>query len=254
MKTLVAVPMKPLSAAKSRLSTGLDSAQRERVVLDLFIRGQKFLCKEFPELTRVVVTKCPFVTGAALRHRTVALPETDSFEVVSEATAQRGQAGLNRAAMVALNQARIAGFDWLLILPGDLPHLLVKEFRELLSMREPGRATVVASRDGGTNALLLPVTALSPNWSFDYGEASAERHVALLEKEGIVVTRLDLPALAQDVDTVDDYARLRSWWQDDDWNQFSHLDAPPKDAERNGLTLKMQSAMQWFPCARVRYA
>jgi 2-phospho-L-lactate guanylyltransferase len=250
VKTLVAVPMKSLRSAKSRLSAGLDSAQRERVVLDLFIRGQKFLSREFPELARVVVTTCPLVIRAALKNRTFALPETASVEVVGHATAQRGQAGLNRAAMVALNQARIAGFDWLLILPGDLPHLLVKEFQQLLSMREPGRATVVASRDGGTNALLLPVTALSPAWRFDYGAASAARHAALLEKEGILVTRLDLPALAWDVDTVDDYARLRSWWRDDDGSPLSYLDANAQDAERAGPA----STMQCFPCARVSHA
>lgn len=226
MKTLVAVPMKDLWSAKSRLAPRLDSMQRKRFALDLFNIGQRFLSQEFPELERLVVTPCPLVTRLALEYRTAVLPETSSSGQPNPVDTQRGQAGLNRATLLALTQARVTGCDWLLILPGDLPHLLVQEFQQLLSLRETQRATVVASRDGGTNALLLPVSGLSREWSFHYGDASAERHAALLEQEGLSVMRLSLPALAHDVDTVEDYAQLSSWWPDDwdgthsrfDWN------------------------------------
>ncbi|MDR5761397.1 2-phospho-L-lactate guanylyltransferase [Caballeronia sp. LZ035] len=232
MKTLVAVPMKRLSAAKSRLSTGLDCAQRERIALRLFIRGQQFLSTEFPELVRIVVTNCPFVAEAASETRTFTLSD-----VPAPAVAQRGQAGLNNAAMIALNHARQTGFDWLLLLPGDLACLRADEFRQLLATRAPGCATVVASRDGGTNALLLPVGGLSSSWSFNYGGKSAERHAALLKNEGLRVTCLALPGLAFDVDTLDDYARLRSQWEDN------------RDVSQNGSAWKARR----FHCEEVSH-
>jgi 2-phospho-L-lactate guanylyltransferase len=255
MKTLVVVPMKDLWSAKSRLAPRLDSMQRKRVALDLFNRGQRFLSQEFPELERLVVTPCPLVTRLALEYGTAVLPETSSSGQPNSVATHRGEAALNRAALLALTQARVTGCDWLLILPGDLPHLLVQEFQQLLSLREPRRATVVASRDGGTNALLLPVSALSREWSFDYGNASAERHATSLVQECLCVTRLNLPALAHDVDTVEDYAQLPSWWQDDGEGTLSRFDSNVDVEARVGVVHPvMQSGSQLLPRGRGRYA
>lgn len=210
MKTLAAVPMKDLWAAKSRLAPRLDSLQRKRVALELFARGQLFLSRDFPLLDRLVVTPCPLVSAVAREYGAAVITEPVASRT-SLIAGQPTQAGLNAAASLALNYARSTGCEWLLLLPGDLPYLLASEFEELLSMRRSGRATVVPSKDGGTNALLLPVPELPPNWSFAYGTRSAPRHAGLLEAAGLSVTTLCLCALAHDVDTVEDEERLRAY-------------------------------------------
>ncbi|WP_144141081.1 hypothetical protein [Paraburkholderia sp. BCC1884] len=255
MRTLVAVPMKDLRSAKSRLVPQLDSMQRKRVALCLFSRGQEFLSREFPELERLVVTPCPLVTRLALEYRVAVLQETNLSDQPNPIATQRGQAGLNHAALLALTRARTTGCDWLLMLPGDLPHLFAQEFQQLLSLREPRRATVVASRDGGTNALLLPVSAMPREWTFDYGDASAERHATLLEQECLSVTRLNLPALAHDVDTVEDYAQLASWWQGAGEGALSGFDSNGDVGARVSVVHPVvQSGPQLLPRVRGRHA
>ncbi|MFB9127851.1 hypothetical protein E2553_33325 [Paraburkholderia dipogonis] len=207
MKTVIAVPMRDLPSAKSRLAQELGAVQTKRVAFDLFDLGQRFFSTEFPEIDRVVVTPCRQITRVALGYGSEVVREPD--------TARRnrdGETGLDAAAMLALNRARKGGYEWLVILPGDLPHLLKHEFRELLAQRNERRATIVPSHDGGTNALLLPVRDIPHEWTFAYGLGSAERHAGLLEQAGIGVKRLELPALSQDVDTTDDYMLIASWW------------------------------------------
>jgi 2-phospho-L-lactate guanylyltransferase len=210
MKTIVAVPMKSLSRAKSRLAARLDSDQRSRVALDLFIRGQRFLMREFPELDRVVVTPSMDVARVACRYNATVLAEKDG------GSSRDRESGLNRAAARALEYARQAAYDWLIIQPGDIPHLVVREFEQLLSKREGRRATIVASRDGGTNALLIPVNAIPAGWSFGFGVSSARQHQQTLSDSGLAVTQLQLRALSFDVDTVDDYVQFMTWWNGDD--------------------------------------
>lgn len=203
MKTLVAVPMNELALAKSRLAGLLDGTQRQQFALELFIHGQRFLKHAFPGLERLVVTPCPVVTswaqglGARVAHDRLA----------GNGACARGE-GLNSAAACALDHARRQGHDALLLLPGDLPELDASEFDRLWTIGVDGSAVVVPAHDGGTNALLLPVASLPPDWVFWYGPDSAARHKAALVRAGVPVQTLALPSLSRDVDTPEDYAAL----------------------------------------------
>lgn len=109
----------------------------------------------------------------------------------------------------------------LLVLPGDLPALRGADIDQLLGLHGGGLTLCPASRDGGTNALVLtPPDAIE----FHYGRDSARRHLAAAQRAGLDCQCLALPALGLDIDTPDDLRRLaelragpatRAWLQRD---------------------------------------
>lgn len=111
--------------------------------------------------------------------------------------------GLNAQLERAL--AALAGDD-LLILHADLPLATPEALHELLAA---GAATdsvvLVRSRDGGTTAMRLRPPG---RFALQYGRHSFDRHVAAAQAAGLSVTPIDIPALALDIDTVDDLHTL----------------------------------------------
>ena len=93
------------------------------------------------------------------------------------------------------------GVRHLLVLPADLPTLSAADVTQLLESHTGGLSLCPATRDGGSNALLLsPPTAIP----FLFGLDSAKRHLQAAHSMGIATRHIELAGFARDIDTPDD--------------------------------------------------
>jgi 2-phospho-L-lactate guanylyltransferase len=118
----------------------------------------------------------------------------------------RDSGGLNAALDTA--RQRFPEARELVVLPADLPLALPQEVRRLTEGAATGPAlALVASRDGGTNALALSPPGLIP---FRFGPDSARRHEDEARRLGVQPLPLSLPSLHLDIDTPADLALLEN--------------------------------------------
>lgn len=185
MKTLVAIPMKALEQAKSRMAPALNGAERQRLALDLFERTLHFLAKAFPQFDIAVVTACAHIAAHAERAGARALREDVA-------------AGLNAAAGMAARWAVAHGYDRFILIPADIPVLLRDEIEHMLALAAQCDVAIAEARDGGTNLLLLSPPRDLP---FQYGAGSAQSHEAMASAYGLRARRCYLPFLGHDLDT-----------------------------------------------------
>lgn len=202
MKTLVAIPMKDLAQAKSRLSPVLDASQRERLVLGLFDRTLAFFRSAFPQFDVTIVTASVQLAARAQAAGALVLRETAAT-------------GLNAAASSAARWAIAHDYQRLLIVPADIPVLLREEVAQMLALTETCQVAIAEARDGGTNMLLMSPPRDMP---FQYGLGSARRHEAVARANGLRAKRRYLPFLGHDLDTPGDCLVLsqKSLWEQDD--------------------------------------
>jgi 2-phospho-L-lactate/phosphoenolpyruvate guanylyltransferase len=114
------------------------------------------------------------------------------------------QSGQSDAARIGIRHALQAGYDRVLLVPGDTPLLQPAELAGLIV--DTRDVVIVPDRHGtGTNALVLsPPDAIEPA----FGPGSFARHVAAAEAAGVPHRVEGVPGLALDVDTPDDLAEL----------------------------------------------
>jgi 2-phospho-L-lactate/phosphoenolpyruvate guanylyltransferase len=114
------------------------------------------------------------------------------------------QAGQSQAALIGIGHALAAGYERVLLVPGDTPLVQPGELGALIA--EARGVTIVPDRHGtGTNALVLaPPDAIGPS----FGEGSFARHLAAAERAGVRHRVDEIPTLALDVDTPGDLAEL----------------------------------------------
>lgn len=203
MKTLVAIPMKDLRLAKSRLSPVLDASQRKRLVLDLFDRTLQFFRSAFPQFDLTVVTASEQLATRAQAAGAQVLREKDA-------------AGLNAAASSAVQWAIAHDYQRLMIIPADIPVLLREEVEWMLAQSEKYQVAIAEARDGGTNMLLMSPPVDIP---FQYGLGSARLHETVARANGLSEKCCYLPFLGHDLDTPDDCLVLSQknlWRQKED--------------------------------------
>jgi len=188
MRTLVAIPMKGLGQAKSRLSPVLDAGQRAHLVLGLFDRTLAFFRSAFPQFDVTIITASAQLAARARAAGT---------QVLQEAAAS----GLNAAAAGAAQWARAHDYQRLMIVPGDIPVLLREEVEQMVALSENYQVAIAEARDGGTNMLLMSPPRDIP---FQYGSGSALRHETVARANGLSAMRRYLPFLGHDLDTPDD--------------------------------------------------
>jgi 2-phospho-L-lactate guanylyltransferase len=183
------IPVKELPRAKARLAPVLDDVGRRELALALF------------HDVLAAALACPALDGVAVVTR-----DDDVLSVTAEAGAEGlpEPGGLNEALASASQALAQRGADRLVVLAADLP--LVQSDDVATVTQADADVVVVPSGDGGTNALALP----SGGIAFRFGPESARRHLAAAREAGLRSLRLDLPALALDIDTPDDLARLRA--------------------------------------------
>ena len=189
MRTVAILPVKRFEQAKQRLSVPARSS------LAATMAGKVMnALAEARSLDGVLV-----VTGdetAADGARQLA------FDVVPEPSVD----GHVAAALLGIERARVLGARRVLLVPGDCPLLSGADVDALLGRHDGPGVVVVPDRHGtGTNALLLePPGAIRPA----FGPGSRERHERLAAAAGVRCTVDDVPSLAYDVDTAEDYAVL----------------------------------------------
>ena len=186
---VVAVPVKSLSRAKTRLSPALTGLERGALTLAML----------------------EDVLDAAL-----SVPGWETWvvspdEVALEIAAGRGARPIPEAKPPLANairqveaKAKQDGASALAVLPADVPLVTVETLHEAL--RTLGAVVLARSADGSGTSLLLrrPPRAIPAR----FGPDSFRRHVELAEARGLPVSVVERPELSFDVDRPDDILTL----------------------------------------------
>ncbi len=184
MTLRVLVPVSPLGSAKGRLAGVLTEVERRALALTTLSTVLQAIRDAGAEA--IVLTRDPLVAAEAAA-RAAVLEEAPDVQGLN--------AQLERAA------ARLDGRE-LLILHADLPLASGDALARLVEAAPPPRsATLVPSRDGGTNAMLLRPPGRFP---LRYGPGSARRHAEEARAAGFRIVCARIPELALDLDTPDD--------------------------------------------------
>jgi 2-phospho-L-lactate guanylyltransferase len=223
VRTAAILPVKNFGDAKQRLRSLLGSGSRQALAQAMFQDVLASLHKVEALESIVIVASEPTVEFAA-----------DEKVVLIEDEIREGQ---SPAAAAGISWAVAAGFERVLLVPGDTPLLSAAEVGELLAS-ESEDVVIIPDRHGtGTNGLLLrPPTAIEPS----FGPDSLRRHVEAAEAAG-VSHRIDhLQSLTFDVDTSEDLAVVA------EAIESSHAVAPRtrgalRQLERAGARLKVAS-------------
>lgn len=192
MRTAAVLPVKDFGSAKQRLAPLLGTGSRHALAQAMFQDVLSSLRKVAAIEQIVIVASEPSVEFAA-----------DEQVVLLADEAQDGQSS---ATLAGIHWATAAGFERVLLVPGDTPLVSVEELTGMLDAAESDQTQVVIVPDRhgtGTNALLMrPPDAIEPS----FGPGSLARHVKEAEDAG-VSHRVDrVPSLGFDVDTEDDLA------------------------------------------------
>ena len=189
MRTAAILPVKDFSAAKQRLGSLLGAGSRQALAQAMFQDVLASLRKVEGIERIVLVASEPSVEFAA-----------DEQVVLLEDEVRDGQ---SQAALAGIRWAVDAGFERVLMVPGDTPLLSTVEVQALLDGATDA-VVVVPDRHGtGTNALLLqPPTVIEPS----FGPDSLARHVAAAEAAGVSHKVERVESLMFDVDTSEDLA------------------------------------------------
>jgi 2-phospho-L-lactate guanylyltransferase len=195
MRTIAILPMKHLDQAKSRLAEAVAFGHRraltEAMFTDVLVAARRATAID----AVLVVTSDRIASRIAGGYGASVIDDTASSH--SEATTL----GIARA----LGQ----GAGRVLLIPGDCTLLNPVEVDTLLALPVSGRsALIIPDRHGqGTNALLLtPPDALTPS----FGEGSCQRHFELARAQGSTPEVVEVPSLALDVDTGEDFDLLQT--------------------------------------------
>lgn len=185
----VLIPVNALGRAKGRLSALLAPEERETLAVITF---ETVLRAVGP--AAIVLTPDKLIAGLA----------EGRARVLGEDPVKKGlNEQLERAVEVLLDETPAS--PALLILHADLPLATEGAIETLLALQEPQTATMVSSRDGGTNAMLLCPPA---RFELAYGPDSFAKHVAAANAAGIEVRTNENRELRLDLDTPDDIREL----------------------------------------------
>ena len=185
---LALIPVKDLDQAKARLAPVLDHPARRALALAMF------------RDVLAAALACPALGKVAVVTR-----DADALALATKAGAEglADPGGLNEALTSAGETLAQRGVDRLLILAADLPLAAPADIAAVV--QADAEVAIVPSTDGGTNALALAPGAIE----FRFGPGSAQQHLDAAAEAGLSSLRLDLPALAFDIDTPDHLERLR---------------------------------------------
>lgn len=177
------LPFRSIDSAKSRMSTMLSEAERREFSARLLERTLLALGHATSVGNVILVSPDPLAR---------ALARSGGHEALDDAGAD-----LNAAITLGLNQATRNGAAAVLILPVDLAEISAVHIDALVGGWSGAQPGVLASPDGGTSALLVP---LPRDFTPQFGANSAAAHRTELSRGGAEVEALVSP-LAADLDT-----------------------------------------------------
>jgi 2-phospho-L-lactate guanylyltransferase len=225
VRTAAILPVKSFDAAKQRLSSLLGSGSRQALAQAMFQDVLGALRKAEGLESIVIVASEPSVEFAA---EDVVLIEDEIRD------------GQSPAAKTGIAWALEAGFERVLLVPGDTPLIAAAEIDALLA-NAPEEIVIVPDRhETGTNGLLLrPPAVIEPS----FGPDSLARHVAAAEAAGVAHRIERVPSLMFDVDTSDDLAVVA------EAIEASHAIAPRtrgalRQLDRAGARLKVSAGAE----------
>ena len=186
---VIAVPVKSLSRAKSRMSPVLSPLERAALSLAL-LEDVLDAALGIPGWDVWVVSPDEAVLEIAVRRGATPLLER--------------KPPLGSAVRQAEEEATLRGVGALAVLPADLPLLRAAELAAALQTLGPVVASP-ASTDGGTNFLLRrPPTAIPAR----FGPDSFRKHEHSARSRGLPLSVVDSPGLAFDLDLPEQAARV----------------------------------------------
>lgn len=196
MSTFAILPVKRFEGAKGRLAGALAAGPRRALAEAMYVDVLTALRRSDGVDRVLVLSADPGAQRVAEGYDAIPLDDP-------------GEGGQNRAVLRGVAHARELGATRVLCIAADTPMLDPAELDALLGRpRTADRyVVIVPDRHGaGTNALLLcPPDGMRPSFGVD----SAARHRALAEEAGLAVEVAEVPTLALDVDTPDDFTALR---------------------------------------------
>ncbi len=186
---IIAVPVKSLSRAKSRLAPVLSPLERGAITLAM-MEDVLDATLAIPTWETWVISPDEAVLEIAARRR--AMPITETKPTLASAVRQIEE------------EAKDRGADSLAILLGDTALVSADALQEAL--RTLGSVVLARSGHGGGTNLLLrrPPRAIAAR----FGPSSFERHLHGAETRGIPAAVVDRPELAFDLDVPEDVATL----------------------------------------------
>jgi len=185
--TITAVlPFRSIDSAKSRMAPLLSEEERREFSARLLERTLLALGRAASLSSVILVSPDPLAR---------ALARSGGHEALDD-----GGVELNAAIALGVRRAATSGASAVLILPVDLAEISAANIDALLSGWSGSKPGLLASPDGGTSALLVP---LPRTFAPQFGANSAAAHQDELSRDGGVVERLSSP-LAADLDTPDD--------------------------------------------------
>lgn len=184
-KTLIVVPMKDLSASKTRLSGMLSNSARTRLVSLLYQKTLNFLIPvaALEKVEIAVVTNCKYAKNIAKKLGVQIIEEPSNL-------------GLSDAILHSAITAKAMGFERLCIIPADLAAPLESDLIAMLNSK--AAVTICPSNDLGTNALVVSPPDVIP---FRYGSKSSLSHLQEANQKGIRARIMKLDSLTFDIDT-----------------------------------------------------
>ena len=189
------VPVKSLSAGKSRLAPVLPDKEREALSVYMLekVLDALLLTGRFHWIG--VVTDDPRVEAVAREREAHTLRED-------------GAINENRSITYGSRICREMGANSLLVIHADLPLVTAGDIETLISTGGGAPKVVICpSKEGtGTNALYRTPPEVIPAC---FGPGSFSRHVAEAAARNIPWEKCSLPGIAMDLDTPDDLENLR---------------------------------------------
>jgi 2-phospho-L-lactate guanylyltransferase len=195
MSTLAILPIKSFAEAKQRLEVQLTAGPRRALAEAMFSDVLTALRRASAVDEILVVTADNGAQQIAGGHGARVLDDEER--------------GHNPAAEHGVRHAIEAGYERVLLVPGDCPLLDPAELDGLIARPVADQsALIIPDRHGtGTNALLLtPPDSLTPS----FGPDSRDRHAANAQAAGTPAEVVEVASLALDVDTPEDLEALRS--------------------------------------------
>jgi 2-phospho-L-lactate guanylyltransferase len=207
------IPVKSLMQTKSRLTAVLSAAERAELTLALLHR------------TLQLLTAVSGIDGVMVISRDGAVADA-AASWGAQVFAESAAAGLNGALHEGRQHARQQGATQLLILPCDLPTLIIDDVDAVLDWRTAlasnctalaSNCTALASEctavicpdqhQQGTNGLFI--SALRP-FCFHFGPGSLHLHLAEMARQQQTAQLIQRPGWQFDLDTAQDWRILTS--------------------------------------------
>lgn len=195
--TAVIIPLRGLHGGKSRLAPQFDPTQRSTLIAAMARHVVTAVERSGVADAILIVTRDLLIA----EHLPLAASR------VSVVWQCDGVPGLNPAVDLGRQEALRRGADGIVVLSADLPLLRPREVRALHAVD----ADVVLATDRiglGTNAITLRGRRALESFQFHFGVDSLGLHRAEAMREGLPVAQVDLPGVAHDLDTGEDWAIL----------------------------------------------